>query len=291
MEKAYLFAFAANLSFAIGVQFFTHYARRISSLWVNCFKGLVAALLFAATVLLQGGFHQVGAGSAALFGLSGLLGLGLADIFLIKAFSLMGPGRTMMLFGFQPLIIGVVSYFAFGQAIDARKLYAILFFVVCLFIFSLESFRKQGHWNARASLFALGGVALDGLGVLITRYAFNSSPGIGTTEGNFYRACGALLLFAALSRLKPFRFVEKFRGLSRPALLWITLGSVAGTYMSLMFYLSAIRYSGALAAVSGIAITGTLFASLFECLAERRLPSGYLLVSLVFFLGGMAFLF
>jgi drug/metabolite transporter (DMT)-like permease len=291
MEKAYLFAFAANLSFAIGVQFFTHYARRISSLWVNCFKGLVAALLFAATVLLQGGFHQVGAGSAALFGLSGLLGLGLADIFLIKAFSLMGPGRTMMLFGFQPLIIGVVSYFAFGQAIDARKLYAILFFVVCLFIFSLESFRKQGHWNARASLFALGGVALDGVGVLITRYAFNNSPGIGTTEGNFYRACGALLLFAALSRLKPFHFVEKFKGLSRPALFWITLGSVAGTYMSLMFYLSAIRYSGALAAVSGIAITGTLFASLFECLAERRLPSGYLLVSLVFFLGGMAFLF
>ena len=291
MEKAYLFAFAANLSFAIGVQFFTHYARRISSLWVNCFKGLVAALLFAATVLLQGGFHQVGAGSAALFGLSGLLGLGLADIFLIKAFSLMGPGRTMMLFGFQPLIIGVVSYFAFGQAIDARKLYAILFFVVCLFIFSLESFRKQGHWNARASLFALGGVALDGCGVLITRYAFNNSPGLGTTEGNFYRACGALLLFAVLARVKPFHFFEKLKGLSRPALLWITLGSVAGTYLSLMFYLSAIRYSGALAAVSGIAITGTLFASLFECLAERRLPSGYLLVALVFFLGGMAFLF
>lgn len=291
MEKAYIYALAANLSFAIGVQFFSHYAKLTSSRWVNCYKGLVAALLFAATVMLQGGFHAVAPLNAALFFLSGMMGLGLADLFLIKAFSLMGPGRTMMLFGFQPVIIGVASYFFFGQAIDPDKIYAILFFVVCLYIFSLESFRKQGHWNIKASLFALGGVALDGLGVLLTRYAFDNSPGIGTTEGNLYRALGALLLFGAISRLKPFGFRAGVRQLGPKGLLWITVGAVAGTYLSLMFYLSAIRYSGALAAVSGIAITGTLFASLFECVAARKAPSGYLLTALVFFGAGMAFLF
>lgn len=291
MEKVYLYALAANLSFAVGVQFFTHYARRISSLWVNCFKAAVAAGLFAATVALQGGFHQIAPWCAALFLFSGAIGLGLADICLVKSFSLMGPGRTMLIFGFQPLVIGVISYFAFGQAVDARKFLAILFFVVCLFIFSLESFRKHGHWNVKATLYALGGVTLDGLGVLVTRYAFNSSPGIGTTEGNLYRALGALALFWALSRVRPFHFFAKLRELERHSLLWITLGSVAGTYLSLMFYLSAIRYSGALAAVSGIAITGTIFASAFECLVERKAPSAYLLVSFVFFAGGMAFLF
>lgn len=291
MEKAYIYALAANLSFAIGVQFFSHYAKLTSSRWVNCYKGLVAALLFAVTVMLQGGFHAVAPLNAALFFLSGMMGLGLADLFLIKAFALMGPGRTMMLFGFQPVIIGVVSYFAFGQAIDPDKIYAILFFVVCLYIFSLESFRKQGHWNVKASLFALGGVALDGLGVLLTRYAFDNSPGIGTTEGNLYRALGALLLFGAISRVKPFGFRAGLRQLGSGGRLWITVGAVAGTYLSLMFYLSAIRYSGALAAVSGIAITGTLFAALFECLYERKAPSGYLLTALVFFGAGMAFLF
>jgi len=291
MEQVYVYALAANLSFAVGVQFFTHYARRISSLWVNCFKAVVAAALFAVTISLQGGFHPVGSGYAALFFLSGMLGLGLADVLLIKAFSLMGPGRTMMLFGFQPLLIGVFSYFAFGQAVDAGKIYAIFFFIVCLFIFSLESFKKQGHWNTKASFFALAGVVLDGCGVLITRYAFNHSPGISTTEGNFYRAAGALLLFALLSRVKPFCFFEKLKTLGRANLFWLTLGSAAGTYLSLMFYLSAVRYSGALAAVSGIAITGTLFASVFECLLDRKLPSAYLLVSFAFFLAGMSFLF
>lgn len=291
MEKAYIYALAANLSFAVGVQFFTHYARSISSLWVNCFKGLVAAILFAVTILAAGGFHQLSPGMASLFMLSGIIGLGLGDIYIIKAFSLMGPGRTMMVFGFQPVLIGVVSYFAFGQAIDADKFYAILFFVACLYIFSLESFRKQGHWNVKASLFALAGVTLDGLGVLITRYAFNYSPGISTTEGNFYRAAGALVLFAAISAVKPFHFVEKLKGIGRSGLIWITVGSVAGTYLSLMFYLYAIRYTGALAAVSGIAITGTLFASAFECVIEKKLPSRYLVIAFFFFLGGMAFLF
>jgi len=291
MEKVYVYALAANLSFAIGVQFFTHYARRTSSLWVNCFKALVAAALFGLTIAFQGGFHSITLSCAALFFFSGAIGLGLADIFLIKSFSLMGPGRTMLLFGFQPLVIGVVSYFAFGQAVDARKFIAILFFVICLFIFSLESFRKHGHWNMKAMMFALFGIIFDAVGVLVTRYVFNNSPGIGTTEGNFYRALGALLLFALLSRLRPFQFFAKFKELSRRSLLWITVGSIAGTYLSLMFYLSAIRYAGALAAVSGIAITGTIFASAFECAVDRKPPSVYLLVSFVFFLGGMSFLF
>ena len=291
MDKVYIYALAANLVFAVGVQFFTHYARRISSLWVNSFKAVVAAALFLLTVLAQGGFHQIDPVFAGLFFLSGMVGLGLADLFLIKAFSLMGPGRTMLIFGFQPLVIGVLSYFAFGQAVDARKLAAVFFFIACLFIFSLESFRKHGHWNARATLFALGGVVLDGVGVIITRFAFNANPGIGTTEGNFYRAVGALLLFAALSRIKPFHFFEKLRALGRRSLLWLTVGSFAGTYLSLMFYLTAVRYAGALAAVAGIGITGTLFASAFECAYERKLPSGYLLVSFVFFFAGMAFLF
>lgn len=291
MEKVYIFALAANLVFAIGVQFFTHYARRISSVWVNCFKAAVASVLFLATVLAQGGFHQIDPLFAGLFFLSGMVGLGIADLCLIKAFSLMGPGRTMLIFGFQPLVIGLLSYFAFGQAVNTRQLAAVFFFVACLFIFSLESFRKHGHWNTRASLFALAGVVLDGIGVIITRFAFNANTGIGTTEGNFYRAVGALLLFGVMSKVRPFHFFEKLRSLSRWSLLWLTVGSFAGTYLSLMFYLTAVRYAGALAAVAGIGITGTLFSSAFECAYERKLPSAYLLAAFVFFFAGMAFLF
>jgi len=52
--------------------------------------------------------------------------------------------------------------------------------------------------GADATVFALLGIVLDGLGVLVTRYAFDSAPGIGTTEGNFYRALGALASFVCV---------------------------------------------------------------------------------------------
>ena len=291
MEQVYLYALGANLSFAIGVQFFTHYARRISSVWVNCFKAAVAAALFGATALAAGGFHSVPPVYLLLFLLSGMLGLGAADVFLIKSFSLMGPGRTLMVFGFQPLLIGVFSYLLFGQTVDARRFVSVAFFVTCLFIFSLESFKKHGHWNLKALAFAFSGMALDSAGVIITRYAFNANPGLGTTEGNFYRAAGALALFAGLSFFRPFHFAARWRSLAARHKFFIVLGSFMGTYLSLMLYLSAIRYAGALAIVTGIGITGTLFSSALECAAERKTPSRYLLVSFGFFLAGMGFLF
>ena len=291
MDKVYLCALGANLSFAVGVQFFTHYARRFSSLWVNCFKAAAALALFGLTVCLQGGFHPIELKYLLLFFASGVLGLGAADVFLIKSFSLMGPGRTMMIFGFQPLLIGALSYFLFGQTLDAGKFTAVIFFVVCLFIFSLESFNRHGHWNVKAGVFALCAVVLDAAGIMITRCAFNASPNLGTTEGNFYRAAGAVVFFILLSPIRPFHFIKGVKSLSRRSLLFMFAGSAAGTYLSLMLYLSAVRYAGALAGVSGIAITGTIFASVFECVIERKPPSAYLLVSFAFFLAGMKFLF
>lgn len=291
MEKAYIFALGANLSFAIGIQFFTHYARNLSSVWVNCFKALVALLLFLVTIYFKGGFNPIEYRYLLLFLMSGFIGLGLADIFLVKSFSLMGPGRTMMIFSFQPVFVGALSYFIFSQTVSTKKFIAVIFLIICLIIFSLESFKKYGHWNSKATLFALCGLVLDGTGVIITRYAFNHSTGINTVEGNFYRATGAILLFAILAKLRPFNFIGRFKSLTAKNKFLVTLGAVLGTYLSLILYLNAVRYAGALALVSAISITGTIFASLLECVVDKKPPSIYLIIAFVFFLAGMRFLF
>lgn len=290
MNIAYIYALSANLCFSVGVQFFTHYTRSLSSSWVNCYKALTAALLFGLTVAFFGGFHPIAMASIGLFFLSGALGLGTADVFMLKSFALMGPGRTMMIYGFQPLIIGVISYLLFGQVPDTSRLAAIFFFIICLFIFSLESFRKHGHWNMRAIVFALSAVIFDAVGVVITRYTFDINTGIATTEGNFYRALGAILFFIVLSFVRPFYFFSKARTLGTSGIAWVTVGSIMGTFLSLFLYLNALRHAPSLAAVSGIAITGTIFAAAFECIIEKKPPSKYLAVSFVFFLIGMKFL-
>lgn len=287
--NSYMLALSANISFALGTMFFTYYARKISSLWVNTFKALVAALCFAITILVTSGFHEISGLNFLVFFISGFIALGVGDIFLVNAFSLLGPGRTMVLFGFHPMVVGVISYFLFGQLLDADKFYAITFFVFCLFTFSYETFKQKGHWEIKGLMYALLGMGLDAIGVTITRYAFDMNKELTAFEGNFYRCIGALAAYLILSKKFKFEFRSNFKKLQLHSRLYIILGAFLGTYLSLAFYLEAIK-TAHLASISAISITGVLFSSLFECIWERKMPSKYLYIAFLFFSGGMWFL-
>jgi drug/metabolite transporter (DMT)-like permease len=63
------------------------------------------------------------------------------------------------------------------------------------------------------------------------------------------------------------------------------LASVCGTLISLSLYLFAIK-TGHLATISGIAITSPLFATLLECVIEKKWPSRYLWAALASFVVG-----
>lgn len=286
MKEVYLYGLGANLSFAIGSQIFTFYSRQISSSWMNCFKSLVGVTAFGLFITFFGSWHSIGPTFFGLFFLSGFMGLGIGDIFLLKSFSLMGPGRTLMIFGFQPLLIGVLSYILFDQALDPKKFLAIFFCILCLVSFSLESFKKSGTWEFKAIAIAFVGVFLDSVGVIITRYSFDNSPGVTAMEGNFHRCLGAIFAFIILSQWKPFKFFSKWKAQSIKSKSILIFGSLMGTFLSLALYLKAIQ-TAHLATLSGIAITGTIFSSILECLIEKRWPSRYLLISFGFFLCGM----
>ena len=286
MKEVYFLALGANLCWAMASQVFTFFSRHISSSWTNCFKALIALVafslyLFVTKTWVGGTFY-----SAGLLTLSGLLGLAMGDIFLLKAFSKMGPGRTLILFGFQPLIMGFFGHFIFNQGMDLSKLYAIIFFILCLGTFSFESFKKEGEWGVEGLLMAFLGMLLDAGGLVLTRLAFDSQKALTAMEGNFYRCLGALLGFFLLSRIRPIKLWDNYKALSLKLKLYAIGGSLLGTFLSLALYLRAIQI-GHLASLSGLAITGTLFAALFECLIERKWPSKYLLISLMFFLVGM----
>lgn len=286
MKDVYLYGLGANLTFAIGSQIFTTYSRQISSSWMNCFKAIVGAIAFGLFVTFFGVWHEIEWKYFSLFFFSGFMGLGIGDIFLLKAFSLMGPGRTLMIFGFQPLLIGVLSYFVFDQALDPKKFFAIFFCILCLGTFSLESFKRSGTWDLKAISIAFIGVFLDGVGVIITRYSFDFNPELTAMEGNFHRCLGAIFAFILLSYWKPFKFFSKWKEQTFKAKNILIFGSLMGTFLSLALYLKAIQ-TAHLATLSGIAITGTIFSSLLECIVDKKWPSRYLLIAFTFFLGGM----
>lgn len=285
----YFLTVLANFSFALGSQFFTHYSRRFSSTWMNTYKAVVAATCFLTTILLTDGFAATEFSNMIWFFVSGFIALGFGDIFLLLAFTKMGPGRTMVLFGFHPVIVGILSYILFDQALDYQKLWGIVFFIGCLLTFSYETFRKHGQWEFKGISFAFLGMLLDAVGVIITRHAFDSNINIGQFEGNFYRCIGALFCYLLVRKITPFDFRKNFKSLNKKSIFYVTIGAFLGTFLSLACYLEAIK-TAHLASIAAISITSVIFSASIECLWERKWPTKYLWISFIWFAIGMKFL-
>lgn len=279
----------SNLCFSFGSQFFAHYAKRFSSLWMNTLKATIACLCFAFYLIIIKDFAFIESKTFSVLFLSGFIGLGIGDIFLLEAFSRLGPSRTLMLFSFNPLIVGILSFFLFGQIIPLYKLYAIFFFIICLFLFSLEGKKKQGSWEVKGLLFALLGISLDALGIILTKQAFEWEPSIHSIKANFLRCIGALIAYFLIRFYTPINLLSKLKKLDFKALFWIILACFLGTFLSLSLYLYAIQQTNTLASITALSITGVLFSSSFEYIWKKELPSKYFWLSLVSFTIGMFF--
>ena len=286
MALPYVYALFANMFWGFAAQVYTEYGRKFSALWINCFKAFISGICFAGVVLFFGGFHHIPLNALGAFLISGALGLGIADIFLVKSFTGMGAGRTLMLFSFQPIFVGIVSFFVFGQVLDTSKFISIIFFIICILIFSVESYRRQGHFNISSTFYALIGMMLDGIGVLFTRYGFDHATQINVFEGNLYRVISALTVYFIISRFIKFDFSKNFAKLKISSKAFVTMSVFFGTFISLSLYLSAIKM-GSLAVVTAITVTGVIFASFFECVFERKMPTKYLYAAFAFFACGM----
>ncbi len=253
---------------------------------MNCFKAAVAFTLLCITMPLAfGGWHKPEPMIIGGFLLSGLIGLNIADLFLLKAFTRLGVARTLILFGFQPLMVGFGASLLFHQPMNPARFIAVGFMILCLFTLSLEKYKADKTWELTGLAIALLGVALDACGILITRTAFEATAHHTPIEGHFYRCLGALIGFFAMSFFKPLPLIGEFKKLGPRAKLLLIVASTAGTYLSLLLYLNAIKI-GHLASISGIAITGPMFATALECGIKRKLPSLYLLVAFIFFSAG-----
>ena len=82
----YILTLSANFSFALGSVAYTRYSRILGDLWMNKFKALIALIGFS-LILLFSGDTQIPNSSTVIFLLvSGMLGLGIGDTFLLKSF-------------------------------------------------------------------------------------------------------------------------------------------------------------------------------------------------------------
>lgn len=288
-QLAYTLVLASSACFSFASLLFTELARKTSPLWVNAFKAILAWLCFALSVWIFGLWVPVTLGVWAALLISGSLGLALGDIFLLTAYARMGSARTLILYGFQPVLIGIGAHFLFHQSLSWRQGLAVIFFLSCLFTFSLERFREQGHWEVYGLVAALIGVVLDNCGLLISRWAFEQAPDMSPLQANLIRCSGALLLFLLIGRVRAVHWLGHWRRLDTSGKSLAMISAFLGTFLSLYMYLTAVKI-GHLASLAALGGVGPIFSSAMECLYQRKWPSIYLILALIFFVFGFSIL-
>ncbi len=287
---AYLLALSSVLTFSTAAIGFTYFSQKVSALWMNIFKALVS-LIFSVPVI----FYLRGSLSISLeehwpFLISGIIGLNIADWMILSAYKIMGPARTLVLYGFQPFIVGGFSYFFWDEQIYALQFLAILFFVICLFLFSYERFKMRGQWEVQGLVLAFAGVILDSIGIILTRYGFNENPALNGFDAQYIRTLAAVISFAIYYPFIPVNFLKGLLRLSHKEKLVATVASFSGTFLSLVLYLQALKH-GKLATVTSIVLTDPVMSTFFECLWLRIWPSRYLWLALLSFFAAMFCLF
>lgn len=282
-----ILALTANMVFAFASTLFTDFSREVSGKWINCFKLCAATLCFLVTAFV---FRQpVSPETAAVYFLSGAIGLFLADHFLCEAFAKIGSARTLMIFSFAPLFVACWCYLFFGEKLDTQKFVAIIFFMACVFTISLEKLRQEGEWEVAGLVLAFSGVILDGLANTVTSYGFRNSPTDGVFTVCALRALGAFSAFLLLSPFLKVNLIGNFKKLSDRKKYIAIFASFLGAYLSLTFWISAVKIGDltTLIALSGLT---PLLAGLFEILRGKTKATRYLFIAFLFFALGFYFL-
>ena len=286
--EVFICALTANFMFALSVQVFAHYSKSVSPAWMNYFKAFVALIGFAATVIIVSGSFIHPLRIITMLVLSGAIGLAVGDFCLLAAFREMGPGRAMVLMSTGPLIMFGLSYWFHNKGIESQQVLAIGFMIACMLTISMESFKKNSHWHLKGIILVITAVILDSLGGILVKEVSESYGQISDFEGNVYRCLGAVTFFVILSVFKPLKLFKNFKGQSTKGKVLILIASILGTFVALTLLYRAIRLiDGNLALITGINVTGSVLATIFECIHRKVWPSRYLIIAIGFMIVGL----
>lgn len=293
-HSAYFLALSSAVLFSGASVIFARFSVSHSSLWMNLMKNSVALLAFCVTAafsILYGGerLSDISGISAGLLLLSGVMGLAIGDYFLFRGYQRIGSARTLLVFSFSPLFLSIQGFLFFDQGLSWNQGFALLLMMACVWTISFEKFKTEGHWEWKGIAFAVIGVLLDNSGIVLTRKAFDLSPGMSAYTANAVRALSSVVLLWVVQHFVRERAIHGFQRLDWKERGLVLFSSLMGTFLSLTLWLTALKI-GHIGSLAGVGSFNPIAASIWEWVLLRRRPTPYLVIALGLFLAGFALL-
>ena len=229
---------------------FENAGKKVGSLAVNLIRLPVAfAFLSLYCVLTRGLPLPVDAPAHGWIWLSisGFVGFVAGDLFLFRAFVVVGSRVSMLIMTLVPLFTTLFSRIITGETLEPPTFIgmAVTLAGIGLVLLNAREHPKGAHPSSRpvsGVLFAVGGALGQALGLVLSKYGIESyDPFAATQIRGLAGIAGFCLLFLAIGAWpKVFR---AFR--NRGAMLGITLGSFFGPFLGVSFSLLSVQHTKA----------------------------------------------
>lgn len=278
--------FLGTLLWSIAATLYATLGRRIGVRRLNFFKALFSLVFFAMATSIWGSF-QWSPQIFMLLSLSGFFGFALGDLLIFYGFSKMGAGRTLMLVSFSPLFVLLWSKIIYGSDLSSmRTLWGVFALMACVFFLSLEKI-KNFEVKGKVVALVLCGIALEDLGLVLSKQAFNLEPSLDSFSANFFRILTAVIFLFFFLRFK--KISVDPREISRENLKLTVLSSFLGTFLALYFFLNAVS-QGSATVMAALSNLSPVYAAVFEHVTEKRMPTKWFLLAIASMFVGLYFI-
>lgn len=294
-------ALLAAFIFAWTSVFFTTAGQRLGVTVVNLLRLPGAAVCLSVTHFgLTGRFWPAGmaTGDQVWIGLSGVIGLALGDSALFRAFTKIGPRRSMTVMALAPAVTAVAAWAALGERLGAQALLGIA--VVIAGVMTAARGRDPGGGRFRdlprdllraGLLLALVGAVCQGLGVVLAKLGMGArEAGVDPLGATLVRvawaAAGYWIVVLPQQKLGALR--ERLR--DRRGVGALAVAILLGPFFSVWVSLIAVKHTEAGVAQALLGMV-PIFVLLPSWLVYRDRPSGLALIGVMLAVAGGVLLF
>lgn len=237
-------ALGTALLFGVSSTFFTIAGRRAGSASVNRARLLMATgIAIVIHGVLRGELLPMSATWRAWtwLGLSGVLGLALGDDLLFRAYVLIGPALSMLVFAMAPVIAAFAGWIFLGETLSAREWLGVAVTLAGIAWVVTEPKRRAFVASSRSYLagvlLALGGAAGQAAGLVTAKLGLLEQ--VPPQSANLMRLIAATVAIWLLTAItgRSAAVLRAFRGDGRTTLLTVggaLSGPVAGVWLSLV---------------------------------------------------------
>jgi drug/metabolite transporter (DMT)-like permease len=237
-------------------------SRKVGSVAVNIIRLVMALLLLGIfSWIRRGMFFPMDASAYSWFwlALSGLVGFVIGDLFLFKAFAVIGSRMSMLVMTLVPPIAALFGWMLMGEVLSSLNIMGMTMTIGGI---SLVIFHRKGNKSSSVAqvsvkglMFAVGGAAGQAVGLVLSKYGMGGYDAFAATQIRVMAGILGFVLLISFFR----RWTSVGKAIHDRKSMWLMLlGATFGPFLGVSASLIAVQHTATGIASTIMAITPVL---------------------------------